>query len=139
MQHDVFYLNHPTPPHFTISSPPPSTRRVFGHILWPSTPPETFEAHLPDPERSLHKALEGALDLCNVLVVMLSSASLNSYWVQEEVAYFQRTRQAGATEKKTIVVKIEPCEPASFAYNHMIDGQKQTPRCLTRKIVRLLP
>lgn len=136
----VFYLNHPTDARIFFAShapfaPLPSTHRIFGDLLWPSSSLESIDDRVP--RVTLQQVLFQALDRCRALVVIMTPEALASSWVQKEVRYYQRESQI-TQGRPTIGITLVPCQASTFTLDAQFNGNGQSPAAMAATITRWL-
>lgn len=81
-----------------------------------------YDRENPQIGHSLSLALQEELQKANVLIVMVSPASLNSFWVNEEIGMFMAL-MAKDRLRKLIPVKIASCDlPARLDHRGWLDA-----------------
>jgi hypothetical protein len=74
------------------------------------------DSHTIEPDAEFWPRIEQGISTCDAFVVILSHASVKSYWVDREVTF---ARKQG---KKVIPIRIDDCElPSSFDGRDVID------------------
>ena len=95
------------------------------------------DSHTIEPDEEFWPRIEQGILGCDAFVVVLSHASVKSYWVDREVQF------ARANGKRVIPIRIDDCKlPASFAGRDVIDlrpGRGQRVKIAPSRILRHAP
>ena len=97
-----------------------------------------YDRQNPQVGRSLSQALQQEIEQVQVLIVMVSPAALESFWVNEEIDMFY-SLMAKDRSRRLIPVKVAPCElPPRLAARWWIDATVQPLEQVINELVQPL-